>query len=140
MVVDASVWVAAFLVRDAHRVEVLEFLRRVVAVRAEAAIPALALAEIGGAIARRSSAPEPAVAAVDFIRAQDWIEVVPVGVALGEAAARLAIRNRLRGADAAYAALAAIRKVPLVTLDREIIDRAGDALVGMLPAQWSAGT
>jgi len=68
MVVDASVWVAAFLMRDVHREEVLAFLHRLIERGEAASVPSLALAEIGGAIARRSNAVEPANRAVDFIR------------------------------------------------------------------------
>ena len=136
MVVDASVWVAAFLMRDVHREEVLAFLHRLIERGEAASVPSLALAEIGGAIARRSNAVEPANRAVDFIRDQRWLEAVPIDGALADAAARLAIAHRLRGADAVYAALAATRGVPLVTLDREMIDRAGGAFNSMLPADW----
>ena len=136
MVVDASVWVAAFLTRDVHREEVLAFLRRIMERGEAVSIPALALAEIGGAIARRSNAIDPANRAVAFIREQRWLEVVPIDGALADAAAGLAIAHRLRGADAVYAALAATRGVPLVTLDREMIDRAGGAFKSMLPVDW----
>jgi predicted nucleic acid-binding protein len=43
---------------------------------------------------------------------------------LGRASAELAVRLRLRGADAVYVAVAAHLKIPLVTLDTEQRERA----------------
>jgi predicted nucleic acid-binding protein len=44
----------------------------------------------------------------------------------------LGVEQRLSGADALYAALARAEDAVLITLDRELLDRAG----GMSPAEW----
>jgi predicted nucleic acid-binding protein len=54
MVIDASIWVAAFLKKDAHHLESVHFLQRLVATAVTVELPNLALAEIGGAVARQT--------------------------------------------------------------------------------------
>lgn len=54
---------------------------------------------------------------------------------LGEKAARVASRHRLRGADAVYVALAADLGVPLVTWDQEILARAAGLIDVRTPDQ-----
>jgi predicted nucleic acid-binding protein len=127
MVVDASVWVSAFLPADAHHGEARDFLRRAVERGDTMVLPTLALAEIGGAIARRTGDRELAAAALALVRRQPSLNIRPIDEGLGEAAARLAIVARLRGADAIYVGLAAELDAALVTLDREMIERGGAA-------------
>ena len=139
MIVDASVWVASFLPDEKHHQETALFLRRLVESGIRVTLPTLALAEIGGAIARRSGPDHPAPKIIAFIRAQSWVEFAPIGEVLGHAAAETAIRQRLRGADAVYAALAAARRQPLITLDRQMLERAPDAVECMTPTDWLRG-
>lgn len=136
MVIDASVWVAAFLQRDPHRPGVMAFLLSLATTPVEAAIPSLCLAEVGGAIARRSSAATAAEQAVQLLRDLPWLYVIDSDTRLATLAVDIAIGQRLRGADAVYAALAAYRRAPLVTLDNEIIERAGGVFQALTPPQW----
>ena len=123
MVVDASVWVSAFLPADTHHEKVLAFLRRIVEHGETIELPNLGLAEIGGAIARRTGDPALAAGALALVRRQPLLTIHALDDSLGEAAARLAIDARLRGADAVYVALASRLDAPLVTLDREMMER-----------------
>jgi predicted nucleic acid-binding protein len=133
MVVDASVWVSAFLPADAHHAVALHFLRRTVERGDATVLPNLALAEIGGAIARRTGDPALAAGALALIRRLPLLTIHAVDEGLGEAAARLAVSTGLRGADAVYVALAASSDAPLVTFDREIIDQAGAGARVVMP-------
>lgn len=56
---------------------------------------------------------------------------------VAEAAATLATACSLRGADAVYVALARQEGAPLITLDREMIERGGTAALVMTPGGWS---
>lgn len=127
MVVDASVWVSAFLPTDAHHAQVVAFLARVVGRGESVALPNLALAEIGGAIARRTGDAALAAEALALVRQQPLLKIVALDDSLGEAAARLAMNDRLRGADAVYIALAGWLDTALVTLDREVLERGAAA-------------
>lgn len=139
MIVDASVWVASFLPDEKHHQEATLFLRRLVESGIRVVLPTLALAEIGGAIARRSTDVHPASKIIAFMRTQSWVEFAPIDDILGNAATQTAILQRLRGADAVYVALAATRRQPLITLDREMLERAPDAVKCMTPADWLQG-
>lgn len=136
MVIDASVWVAAFLARDAQHRNVVEFLRKCVEEGLLTTIPLLALSEIAGAIARQTDDTVLAERAVTFLRAQPWIRFAPLNNPLAAEAASLAARQRLRGADAVYVALAAQRDGILVTLDREMSERAPSSVVTRTPSDW----
>ncbi|MCK7494362.1 MAG: PIN domain-containing protein [Comamonadaceae bacterium] len=134
MIVDASVWVSAFLPADAHHGEVLAFLRRAFE-RGESDRAAQSLPW------PRSVAPsrgEPATRRCAAGAAQRWCEggqlltIHALDDSLGEAAARLAIDAGLRGADAVCVALAARLDATLVTLDREMMERgAATARIAM---------
>ena len=136
MVVDASVWVAAFLANDAFHPEAAGFLNKLVTDGAEVAAPLLALSEVAGAIARQTANPAVAEKAVAFLREQTWIQLAPLNDALATLAATIAAQQQLRGADAIYVALAAQGDAALITLDREMLERAPDSVIATTPSGW----
>jgi predicted nucleic acid-binding protein len=136
MVIDASVWVAAFLARDVHHQDAAALLRSLVEEWITATAPLLVLSEVAGAIARQTNDPELAEKIVLFLHNQPWIEFAPLTDDLATEAALAAARQRLRGADAVYVALAARRKLTLVTLDREMLERTEGVVVSITPTAW----
>lgn len=68
--------------------------------------------------------------------AQDWLSIHSVSESQGEAAAAIAARQFLRGADAVYAALARRLGTPLVTWDKELLERAAAVVPTLTPAGW----
>ena len=123
-VVDASVWVAALVPRDAHHVASRDWLERELRAGRPLATPELAVIEVAGAIARRtgsSALGRRAAAAVLDVPALALHALDAPGVATSTA---LAAERRLRGADAVYLALARILDAPLLTWDDEQIARA----------------
>jgi predicted nucleic acid-binding protein len=136
MVVDACVWIAAFLSGDPHHPQASELLRQLARQRPKVTLPTLAPAEICGAIARRSNSADVAPAVLKFLLAQSWLEQAPLDAALGREAVSLAMTCRLRGADAVYVALAATRHLPLITLDAEMLERAPAGVERLTPADW----
>lgn len=133
VVVDASVWVASVDGRDAAQAQCREFFA--VAVRHGVAIvvPTLAQIEVSCTLARllRDEARAREIAEQLFSAP---VRVVAVDSAVAEEAIRIGTAARLRGADASYAAVAEMEKATLLTLDRELIDRAG----GITPSEWLA--
>jgi predicted nucleic acid-binding protein len=87
-------------------------------------VPALALPEVVGAVARRTGVPALGEQALAALLAVPGLRVVAVDVGLGTEAAQAAARLGLRGADAVYAATARRLAVALVTLDDELAERA----------------
>ena len=136
MVTDASFWVAIFVEGDAHHTEVSECLERALELQQPFHAPALALAEVGGAIARKTGDRQAAEMAVQYLVSQPWIAIHHGSETLSHGAARLAVECMLRGADAVYAALARQESALLITLDDEMLKRSAPAILAMTPGDW----
>jgi predicted nucleic acid-binding protein len=95
--------------------------------------PALLLAEVAGAIARRTGRSALARRATEIIVRLPGLRLVAIDDHLGRAAAELAADLGLRGADAVYVATAAHLGIPLVTWDREQHKRAGGLVAVEIP-------
>jgi predicted nucleic acid-binding protein len=124
MVVDASVVVSHLVTHDVHHAASRAWLTGHVSEGGLVVAPALLLPEIAGAVARRTGAPRLARRAVEAVMRLPAFRLVPMDAVLARAAAELAGRLRLRGADAVYIATAATLGLPLVTWDAEQRERA----------------
>jgi len=136
MVIDASFWVAIFVENDTYNTEASDCLERALELRQAFHAPALALAEVGGAIARKSGDRQAAEMAVQYLVSQPWIVLHHGSEALTRGAATVAIQHMLRGADATHVALAKQLGVPLITLDDEMLKRSAPAVQAMTPGEW----
>ncbi len=123
MVVDASVWVSALVPQDVHHARSRAWLEERLREGVLLVAPVILLAEVAGAIARRTGDPTLGEGAVDMLLSLPTLRLVPVDDRVGGEAARLAARLRLRGADALYVAVASLLEVPLITWDREQQER-----------------
>jgi len=126
-VVDASVVVALFRADDPGHAASRTWLDRTLDLDEPITAPSILLAEVAAALARGLDDDALAFRAVDTILQGPLVELHPVTAELGQAAAVLATSCRLRGCDAVYAALASTLQVPLVTLDRQQLERAAGA-------------
>ena len=136
MIVDASVWVARFLAADRHHGVAMACITALLERESRLVIPVLAWPEVAGAIARRTGVAANGHNAVGIIRALRWIESSPMDQSLAHEATQIAGSRRLRGADAVYVALAVMRRVPLITLDAEMLERARGVADVFTPEQW----
>jgi predicted nucleic acid-binding protein len=121
-VVDASVGVAAARTGEPGHVESLRFLRRCLAQGEELVHPPLFSIEVAAALSRRGA--DAAVLRrylAPLLASPNRVAVL--GPKAAERVVRVAIRYGLRGADAVYVWLAERESLPLVTLDREHLDR-----------------
>ncbi len=66
------------------------------------------------------------------------LQRVAVDVALGDLAAEIAAKQRIRGCDAVYVALAYTEQAVLITLDGQQRERAPSAVPAHTPAQTLA--
>lgn len=135
MIVDASVWVAAVLEQDGHHRISLAFVEQLAQAGRRVSVPLLTWVEIAGAITRRTGDAASGIRAVSLFSAQPWVRGVLLDDRLAAEATRLAAGLRLRGADAVYVALASLRREPLLTLDREMLERAAAAIEVLSPAR-----
>lgn len=123
-VADASVWVSMFVVSDAHHAASRAWFAACAEERTAILAPAILLAEVAGAVARRTGRAADGDAAVRLTTAMPGLRLVSVDRHLATHGAALAAALRLRGADAFYVALADLLNVPLVTWDDEQVERA----------------
>lgn len=124
-VVDASVFVAVYHPQDLYHQASLTWLQTHTIAGRPLVIPTLALAELAGAISRRTGDSQRGDLAVQELRALPRLYVLNIDEALGLHAASIAANLRLRGADAVYVAVADIHGIGVVSWDTEILERGG---------------
>lgn len=132
IVVDASVWVSYLLPSETNH----EVSRRWLSTRLTGGqiivAPVLLLAEVGGAIARQTR-PQLGQRAIDRLLQIPSLRLVSIDHASGIRAAQTAVARRLRGADALYVETAATLNIPLVSWDRQQLDRAAGLIQVYVP-------
>ena len=124
IVVDASVWVARLVSQDVFYRPVKEWMSVRRSQDDEFLSPSLLLAELGGAISRRTT-PALGRKAIQQVQNLPGLQLVEMDHSLILEAAQLAAELGLRGADSTYVAVAARLDLPLVTLDADQKERSG---------------
>jgi predicted nucleic acid-binding protein len=123
LVLDTSVLVAAALSReDGHR-SAAALMAALDGERASIAVPALLIPELMGALRRNKYSP---VRIRQLVRAfrEAHVTVWPLDIYLADQAGEIALLDAVKGSDSVFLALARSLGIPLVTLDREQLDRA----------------
>jgi predicted nucleic acid-binding protein len=123
IVVDASVWVARLVSQDVFYEPVKEWMSVRLQEDDQFLAPSLLLAEIGGAISRRTT-PSLGRKAIERVQKLPGLQLIEMENSLLLEAAHLAVELGLRGADSTYVAVAARLDLPLVTLDLDQRERA----------------
>jgi len=123
IVVDASVWVARLVSQDIFYESVRSWMSTRLQEDDRFLAPSLLLAEIGGAIGRRTTS-SLGLKAIQQVQNLPGLQLVEMDNSLLLEAARLAAELGLRGADSTYVAIAARLDLPLVTLDVDQVARA----------------
>lgn len=136
LIVDASVWVAAFDASDAFHEPARRFLRHCQRHGIALASPTLAMVEVGCALSRRLRSPARGLEAATRLAALPFMRLAPSNAGLEGAVLVLGTELGLRGADALYAALAVHLAAALVTTDRELLLRTAERLKAWTPAGW----
>ena len=117
IVLDASVWVARLVSQDEFHEPVKTWMEKQRETGAQFISPALLLAEVGGAITRRTGDPALSKRAITQLERLPGLRLVDMDHELVREAARLAAELGLRGADSLYVATARQLGLPLVTFD-----------------------
>ncbi len=132
--IDASVFVASARSDEPNYLMSRKFLRD--ARSMEVYCPTLALAECAAAIARQTSDPYLARELVSMIEDFPGIKLISLDLSIARRAAQIAVEHRLRGADAAYVAVADAFDAALISWDQEMLKRCPAAVVTMTPEGW----
>lgn len=135
VVLDANVWVAMLLNEEPRHDESESWLHAWMGAERGLKVPSLFVVEVGSAIARRRKQPAEGMNAIHDIRREPTVDIVLPSFGLWEAAAERAAQLLIRGADAVYVAMAEELRLPLVTWDQEILDRASDVIDVRTPDQ-----
>lgn len=134
-VVDASVLVSRYWPGDAFHGPSRQWLGRSLVAGAPLVAPTILLAEVAGAITRRTNDPRLGQSIAQQIHALPNLQLVAIDDTLGQAAARLVADHRLRGADAVYAAVAEHLQLPLISWDNEQLTRLAPHITTLTPDQ-----
>jgi predicted nucleic acid-binding protein len=133
--IDASVYLSAVQIGEAgHRVSA-EFLAAVRDCLCPVIVPALLLPEVAGVLARSGIDAAAARGYVSQLTQPRSVSLVALDAAEAERAANVAAEQRLRGADAVYAAVALRYGSTLVSLDQQQLDRAAAVVPALTPAE-----
>jgi predicted nucleic acid-binding protein len=133
-VLDASVCVAIFHQADPGHPAAKAWLAAALLADEPIVAPVLLLAEVGGALARAALDDRIPMAVVELLRSRRLLELFPVDEKLAGRAAAFAATLRIRGADAIYVALADQLAIPLITWDRQQLERGGQVVTVRSPA------
>ncbi len=133
-VVDASVWVSYFMQTEETHTASRDWVSR----QANAGIPIFGpshvLAEISGAVSRRTKKEELGLISSTVISRLPAFQLVPIDPELADVSASVAAGMRLKGADAVYVALSLLMNFPLVTWDKEQLTRPASIIQTLTPA------
>jgi predicted nucleic acid-binding protein len=134
IVVDASVWVSHLVAQDIHHTISRQWLTARIREGEVIVAPAILLAEVAGAIARRSGDSTLGHKALDHILSTPDLRLVDLDQTLSVTAAEIAFTYKVRGADAFYIAVAWQLDVPLLSWDQQQIQRASELVLARTPA------
>ncbi|MCI0576106.1 MAG: type II toxin-antitoxin system VapC family toxin [Chloroflexi bacterium] len=122
-VIDASVYLALINDSEAEHGRAWEWFKTARRNGETIFAPSLLLAEVAGAISRGLANPILARRTVQQLLDDRLIKLAPVANTLAQRAALIAADHRVCGCDAVYLALAEQLAEPLVTLDRQQLER-----------------
>ena len=132
-VTDASVWVSRFLPDDEFHEVSRAWLKSVVGAGLPLFAPSHVLAEVAGAVTRRTGRTRYGYAVAQRIQQVPTLQLVAINVEIGDFAAEVASSCRLRGSDALYAAVAHQLNVSLVSWDKEQMTRVAGFITAYSP-------
>jgi predicted nucleic acid-binding protein len=134
-VVDASVWVSHFLSNDEHHLPSREWLTRIGRRRIGVAAPLILLAEVAGAISRRTADSVLAREYICRLEALPYTRLFRLDLDAGRRAATVAADLRVSGADAMYVSLGVELGMHLVTWDGQQRERARALMLVSTPRE-----
>lgn len=130
-VLDASVAIAALRKTEPSHLDALRRCTPLFAGQDEIVVPAIFDIEVFSGLVRRGAAPT--VVASLFALHFTTRRAVTIGPRAAAGARSVVTKARLRAADALYVWLAAREGLDLVTLDNEVLSRAGAVGVNAVP-------
>ena len=136
VVVDASVWVSWLITSDVNHESSLLWIVRYLDEGGLLVAPALMLIEVAAAISRQLRDSNLARETVKNLSDAREIRIDSMDTTLIWAAVEVATNLQLRAGDATYVALAHQLNIPLVSWDKEQLQRAGSLVATYTPGEY----
>jgi len=133
VVVDASIWVSQFRPQDVNHNASRLWIEQYITVSGLMVAPVFLLIEVAAAISRRTGEHAMAKKAVEDLNSNDSMQFAPMDSALVQAAIHIATNLQLRAGDAIYVALAHQLNIPLVSWDKEQLQKASTIITTYTP-------
>jgi predicted nucleic acid-binding protein len=134
--IDASVWLAAISPTETAHAASLAVLRALARTGVTLHQPTLFVVEVCAAVARRTRDSRLALQAASVVRSEPRIVTHEIDDVISADATQIAAHCALRGADSIYVSTARVTGSTLITLDNELLDRAGHHVRVTDPATW----
>ena len=136
VVVDASVLVSWIVSGDANHNHSQSWMKKYRAIGGLLIMPAFAMIEVAVALARQSKQPALAKAAVKNLYSLSVVRIVPLDSTLVQTAVDIASDFQLRAGDSTYVAVAYKLKIPLVSWDKEQLQRGRNLIAIYTPDNY----
>lgn len=134
VVLDANVLISVFDQNDPTNFVCLQLINLLRTDLYPIFVPTLIFPEIAASFGRNFGDVNKAERFLEKARKLTFLRPITIDERFAERAAKLAIRNRLRGADAIYAATALQYRALLITNDAEMLNRV-DSVTVMSPIE-----
>lgn len=136
VVIDASVWVSQLMTDDAHHKASKIWAEQFTDSGSILVMPAFLLIEVAASVSRVTGQPDPSRAAIAKINGSSAMEIIDIDSPLIQASVNVAADLRLRAGDATYVALAYQLNIPLVSWDKEQLERASSLITTYTPESY----
>lgn len=124
VVVDASVWSSRILSHDSNHATSYQWSETFISKGGILVVPELLLIEIAAVLTRQTNQPQLAKYTVAGLHTYTPMRIIPFDPILTQASVDAAADLRLRAGDTVYVALARQLTIPLVTWDKEQLQRS----------------
>ncbi len=136
IVVDASVLVSQLMPKDINHKPSLFWLNQFSAAGGLLVAPVFLQIEVAAAISRLTGQPALSRKALEDLNSTDTMHFVPLDSALVQVAVDVATDLQLRAGDAIYVAVARQLNIPLVSWDKEQLQRTASIITTYTPSNY----
>jgi predicted nucleic acid-binding protein len=135
VVVDASVWASLLMPPDPNHVASVAWYSTYITARGLIVVPEVMLVELAAALVRQTQQPTTVKQTVRGLY-HSVLKIAAADTNLLQLAMELAADLRLKGADAMYVALAHQLGVPLISWDKEQLQRSSSSIETFAPDSY----
>lgn len=136
VVVDASVWVSSLRSQDVNNEASRLWMEKYINQNGLLIAPTLLLLEVAAAISRRTGESTLAREAVKTLTSASSMHFIQMDATLVQEAVHVAADLQLRAGDAMYVAVARMMNIPLVSWDKEQLQKAAASLLTCTPSEY----